>query len=264
MVNQLACEHGRHVVVVGISYSMSAPSASSATASKPAALPTLETKVVILGHSGVGKTSMLNQFVRGSFTGNTTATIGAAFMKKTMVVDGYTIILQIWDTAGQERFRSMAPMYYRGANAAVLVFDVTSAETLEKVGGWADELSGHTNDDMVMVVAANKSDLKAADVTSPPSSPTQSTSLPASSVYPSSLQSAAQHYAHSIHAAYFETSAKTGKGIDELFSHIARALLKQHVDKQRAIKQSRQQQRTGKPVTVQQRRERHQQDGGCC
>lgn len=189
-------------------------------------LPVLETKVVILGHTGVGKTSMLNQFVRGSFSGQSTATIGAAFMKKTLVINGYQIILQIWDTAGQERFRSMAPMYYRGAHAAVLVFDVTSADTLDKVGGWAEELTGHAADEsMVLVLAANKADLKNEIQATDDQSGNQS-------IYPQSLQASAQQYANSIHAAYFETSAKTGDGIEELFNHVASSLLQNHLDKQ--------------------------------
>jgi small GTP-binding protein len=207
----------------------------------------LETKVVILGHTGVGETSMLNQFVRGSFTGNTTATIGAAFMKKTIVHDGWNIILQIWDTAGQERFRSMAPMYYRGAHAAVLVFDITSADTLDKVGGWADELSGHGNHDMVLVLAANKCDLREPNGTN---APTQ-------------LQIAAQQYARSTNTSYFETSAKTGAGIEEMFQYIAAELLKRHKEKveeknRAAVVQSR-----NTKVRVQQRRE-PQDTGSCC
>merc|ERR1719253_956179 len=112
----------------------------------------LETKVVILGDTGVGKTSMVNQYVKGQFPGNTTATIGAAFSKMDVVIDNWQVVLQIWDTAGQERFRSMAPMYYRGAHAAILVYDVSQPETLDKLGGWVEELHNHANDDIVLVL----------------------------------------------------------------------------------------------------------------
>jgi small GTP-binding protein len=101
---------------------------------------------------GVGKTSLVNQYVRGQFEVNTVATIGAAFMKKDVVVNGWNIMLQIWDTAGQERFRSMAPMYYRGAHAAILVFDVSQPDTLDKVEGWISELQGHASEDILIVV----------------------------------------------------------------------------------------------------------------
>ncbi|MCJ1297074.1 hypothetical protein MMC34_008643 [Xylographa carneopallida] len=201
---------------------------------------TLETKVVMLGHSGVGKTSMLNQFVRGNAPPHSTATIGAAFMKKTIQLDGWHIIMQIWDTAGQERFRSMAPMYYRGAHAAVLVFDVTSAETLDKVGEWADELHGHASDDILLVLAANKADLLPPQQQQPPTK--QNGSAAPSADYDAltnggsganSIQAAAAAYAASIHAAYYQTNAMTGEGIEPLFTHVARRLLQAAQAKER-------------------------------
>lgn len=169
-------------------------------------LTVLESKIVILGHTGVGKTSLVNQYVRGTFTGTTQATIGAAFMKKDVVMEGHRLIFQLWDTAGQERFRAMAPMYYRGAHAAILVFDVTSPDTLQKISGWVEELQNHANEDIVMVLAANKSDL-----------PTEE----GKSVSPSE----AGAFADQIPAKLFETSAKSGQGISELFTHVAEKLL---------------------------------------
>jgi len=170
-------------------------------------LKSLETKVVILGPSGVGKTSMVTRYVRGTYTGSSTATIGAAFMKKDVILNGYRIVLQIWDTAGQERFRSMAPMYYRGAHAAILVFDVTSQESLDKVGGWVEELQDNAGEDIILVMAANKCDLL------------QSGSGGVS-------MKDATEYAKSIGAALFETSAVSGKGIEALFAHVVQGLVK--------------------------------------
>jgi Ras-related protein Rab-5C len=169
-------------------------------------LTVLESKIVILGHTGVGKTSLVNQYVRGTFTGTTQATIGAAFMKKDVIKDNHRIIFQIWDTAGQERFRAMAPMYYRGAHAAILVFDVTSPDTLDKISGWVEELQDHANEDIVMVLAANKCDL--------PTEEGKSVSTSQSSAF-----------ADQIPAKLFETSAKSGQGISELFAHVAEQLL---------------------------------------
>jgi len=188
-------------------------------------LKVLETKIVILGHTGVGKTSMVNKYVRGT-SGTTTATIGAAFMKKDVVLNGYKIVLQIWDTAGQERFRSMAPMYYRGAHAAILVFDVTSQETLDKVGGWVEELQDNAGEDIVLVMAANKCDL-----------------LQSAGGSGVQMKEAAE-YAKSINAALFETSAVTGKGIEALFAHVSQSLLKnEHIkEKQREQQAARKRQ----------------------
>lgn len=165
----------------------------------------IETKVVVLGTTGVGKTSLVNKYVRGQFPEHTTSTIGAVYMKKDVMVNNKTkVVLQIWDTAGQERFRSMAPMYYRGAHAAVLVFDVTDEKTLVKVEGWVDELQAHACDDLVLALAANKCDIKHKD------SP--------------AILADAQEYAKRIDAKLFETSAKKGTGIEELYTHVARAL----------------------------------------
>jgi len=159
---------------------------------------------------------MVNKYVRGTFTGTTTATIGAAFMKKDVILNGYRIVLQIWDTAGQERFRSMAPMYYRGAHAAILVFDVTQQDTLDKVGGWVEELQDNAGEDIILVMAANKCDLL------------QSTQGGVS-------MKEATEYAKSIGAALFETSAVNGKGIEALFAHVTQHLVKsEHIkEKQR-------------------------------
>mmetsp|Transcript_16880 Transcript_16880/g.32958 ORF Transcript_16880/g.32958 Transcript_16880/m.32958 type:complete len:213 (+) Transcript_16880:68-706(+) len=179
-------------------------------------LKILETKVVLIGHTGVGKTSMVYQYVHGHFRGTTTATIGAAFMKKYVIINDYKVILQIWDTAGQERFRSMGPMYYRGAHAAILVFDVSAKETLEKLGGWVDELYNHANDDIVLCLAANKSDLRAVS--------------PDTCV----KQSEEAKTATDMNARVFETSAKTGSGIEDLFTHVAKELLKAELQRKKS------------------------------
>lgn len=169
----------------------------------------IENKIVILGPTCVGKTSLLNQYVREQFTGTTTNTIGAAFYKKNILIDDkYKVSLQIWDTAGQERFRSMLPMYYKGAHAAVLVHDVTEPSTLEQLQEWVEELRQKGTQDMLLSIASNKSDLMQKSNTQ-----------------------AAQEYAKTINATVFETSAKTGRGIHELFDNLARALVKKELDR---------------------------------
>jgi len=176
--------------------------------SKDEEIKSIDAKVVVLGVSGVGKTCLVNQYVRGQFLSNPTATIGAAFMKKDVHLNGCTVVLQLWDTAGQERFRSMAPMYYRGAHAAILVFDVCSPDSFDKIESWVAELQSHASQELVMVVAANKADLRGSD-------PDASVPL-----------KKAQAYAKTINTVCFETSAKTGKGVEELFDYLTKALLK--------------------------------------
>ncbi|KAI9027367.1 small GTPase superfamily [Phycomyces nitens] len=120
---------------------------------------TLEAKVVILGSQGVGKTSLVVRYINRTFSPNSTSTIGASFMTKKLTVDNCKVRLQIWDTAGQERFRAMAPMYYRGAQAALLVYDITSQESFAEMHSWIEELKRNMNEELVIVVVANKSDL---------------------------------------------------------------------------------------------------------
>ena len=84
-----------------------------------------EVKVVLLGDTGVGKSSLVLRFVTNNFKPYSESTIGASFMSKMIMVDAKPIKFQIWDTAGQEKYHSLAPMYYRGAAAAVIVYDIT-------------------------------------------------------------------------------------------------------------------------------------------
>ncbi|KAG8929556.1 hypothetical protein FRC03_006450 [Tulasnella sp. 419] len=123
----------------------------------------IDAKVVIMGDPGVGKTSLVHRYTTNTFSAaRTAATPGAQFHTKKTVVDGTNVRLQIWDTAGQERFRSMAPMYYRGANAAVVVYDITMPSTLDNVKVWLEELKKNTSpdSDMIIYIVGAKSDLK--------------------------------------------------------------------------------------------------------
>merc|ERR1712023_221338 len=97
-------------------------------------------KLVLLGDSAVGKSSLVLRFVRGQFFEYQESTIGAAFMTQTLALDDTTVKFEIWDTAGQERYHSLAPMYYRGAQAAVVVYDVTSQDSFERAQRWISEL----------------------------------------------------------------------------------------------------------------------------
>lgn len=92
-------------------------------------------KLVLLGESSVGKSSLVLRFVKGQFHEFQESTIGAAFLTQTVQIDDTTVKFEIWDTAGQERYHSLAPMYYRGAQAAIVVYDISNKETFHK-GKW--------------------------------------------------------------------------------------------------------------------------------
>jgi len=172
----------------------------------------VEKKIVILGHTGVGKTCLVNTYSRGYFTGNTTTTIGAAYIHKMIDVDAtHRMSLQIWDTAGQERFHSMLPMYYRNAHGAILVYDVTDPASMEKLSGWVAELHNKASPDFILSIAANKSDL---------------VQDPSMACVPAEE---AERFAATHNATLFQTSAKTGRGIEPLFTDLAQKLLKAHL-----------------------------------
>ncbi|CAN9506523.1 unnamed protein product [Ophioblennius macclurei] len=116
-------------------------------------------KILIIGESGVGKSSLLLRFTDDTFDPEQSATIGVDFKVKTISVDGNKAKLAIWDTAGQERFRTLTPSYYRGAQGVILVYDVTRRETFIKLDNWLNELETYcTRNDLVKMLVGNKID----------------------------------------------------------------------------------------------------------
>mmetsp|Transcript_22284 Transcript_22284/g.33450 ORF Transcript_22284/g.33450 Transcript_22284/m.33450 type:complete len:216 (-) Transcript_22284:304-951(-) len=119
-------------------------------------------KVVILGDSGVGKTCIMNRYHTGKYTGQYKATIGADFLSKEVSLSSTKkVTLQIWDTAGQERFQSLGVAFYRGADACILVYDVTSPSSFQHLENWKREFLRHvdnSNRDFPFVVMGNKVD----------------------------------------------------------------------------------------------------------
>mmetsp|Transcript_16047 Transcript_16047/g.22141 ORF Transcript_16047/g.22141 Transcript_16047/m.22141 type:complete len:202 (+) Transcript_16047:193-798(+) len=168
-------------------------------------MPPMQAKLVLLGDMGTGKSSLVLRFVKGQFFEYQESTIGAAFLTQTVSVNDITVKFEIWDTAGQERYHSLAPMYYRGAAAAIVVYDITSEESFNRAKSWVRELQRQGNPALVMALAGNKSD-KAEDrkVTA----------------------EEAQAYSAENNLFFSETSAKTSTNVNELFYEIARKLPK--------------------------------------
>ncbi|CAL9089749.1 unnamed protein product [Musa textilis] len=108
---------------------------------------------------GTGKSSLVLRFVKGQFLEFQESTIRAAFFSQTLAVSDATVKLEIWDTAGQERYHSLAPMYYRGAAAAIIVYDICRMESFERAKKWVKELQKQGNPNMVTALAGNKCDL---------------------------------------------------------------------------------------------------------
>uniref|UniRef100_A0A3Q0SPV8 Ras-related protein Rab-25 n=1 Tax=Amphilophus citrinellus TaxID=61819 RepID=A0A3Q0SPV8_AMPCI len=117
-------------------------------------------KVVLIGDSGVGKSNLLSRFTRNEFNLESKSTIGVEFATRSIQVDGKTIKAQIWDTAGQERYRAITSAYYRGAVGALLVYDIAKHLTYENVERWLKELRDHADNNIVIMLVGNKSDLR--------------------------------------------------------------------------------------------------------
>ncbi|XP_074563303.1 ras-related protein RABA4d-like [Curcuma longa] len=116
-------------------------------------------KVVLIGDSAVGKSQLLARFARNEFNLDSKATIGVEFQTRTITIDHKTIKAQIWDTAGQERYRAVTSAYYRGAVGAMLVYDITKRQSFDHVTRWLEELRGHADKNIVIMLIGNKSDL---------------------------------------------------------------------------------------------------------
>ncbi|MEE6514358.1 hypothetical protein FKM82_022397 [Ascaphus truei] len=162
-------------------------------------------KLVLLGESAVGKSSLVLRFVKGQFHEYQESTIGAAFLTQTVCLDDTTVKFEIWDTAGQERYHSLAPMYYRGAQAAIVVYDITNTETFARAKNWVKELQRQASPNIVIALSGNKADLankRAVDFQE------------------------AQAYADDNSLLFMETSAKTAMNVNEIFMAIAKKLPK--------------------------------------
>jgi len=168
-------------------------------------------KVIILGDSGVGKTSLMNQYVNKKFSNQYKATIGADFLTKEVMVDDRLVTMQIWDTAGQERFQSLGVAFYRGADCCVLVFDVNVAKTFENLDSWREEFLVQAGpkdpENFPFVVLGEKIDLENQRAVS---------------------QKRAQAWCQTKNGIpYYETSAKEAINVEQAFQVIAKNALKQ-------------------------------------
>jgi len=179
--------------------------AANRSAPNGQAARTCQFKMVLLGESAVGKSSLVLRFVKGQFHEYQESTIGAAFLTQTVSVDDTTVKLELWDTAGQERYHSLAPMYYRGAQAAIVVYDITNADTFSRAKVWVKELQRQAAPNIVIALTGNKADLatkRQVEVVD------------------------AQTYAEENGLIFMETSAKTAMNVNDIFMAIAKKLPK--------------------------------------
>ena len=160
-------------------------------------------KVVLVGESGVGKTSIITKFIDETFQEDQQSTTGGTFITKSVICDGGKILkFEIWDTAGQERYRALTKMFYKDANAAIMVYDITRKDSFEELKNyWSEQIKESSPEGIILVIAANKSDLFEHEAID---------------------ESIAREFAQQIGAFYIATSAKNSDGINNLFEEIAK------------------------------------------
>ena len=164
-------------------------------------------KIVLIGESGVGKTSLISQLMDQTFQLDQQSTTGGTFSTKTALCDNSRILkLEIWDTAGQERYRSLTTMFYKDANAAVLVYDITRKDSFEQLEEyWTKQIKENSPSDIILAVCGNKSDLvEKEDVN----------------------EDTARKFAQSLGAIFVSTSAKNIEQVNNLFVQLVKLYTK--------------------------------------
>ena len=163
-------------------------------------------KLIVLGESRVGKTSLMLRYVRNEFDEGQISTTDATNLEKKIKLDETSVRIFIWDTAGQEEYHALNTVYYRDAAAAILVYDITDRDSFDKVQTWVEELRLYLPKDTPIAIAGNKYDLpnRAVD------------------------KDEVEDYAKDIGGVHFDTSAKTGKGVNDIFEAIAKAVIRKN------------------------------------
>jgi small GTP-binding protein len=157
-------------------------------------------KIVIVGSSSVGKSSIVQRLVQGSFSAEGTTTCGADFYSYCCPVNNENVKLQVWDTAGQERFRSISKSYFRNAVGAVLVYDITNLKTFDDLAGWLSDLQSLSAPNAYILLVGNKCDLEASREVG---------------------GDLVKEFAERHHLESLETSALSGQNVTEAFARLS-------------------------------------------
>ncbi len=158
----------------------------------------------MIGDTGVGKSCILLRFADDTFTDSYISTIGVDFRFRTVEVDKKMCKLQIWDTAGQERYRTITSAYYRGADAIVMVYDVTNRDSFKHVNDWLLEVTRYSSEDTCKLLVGNKSDMKGARLVS---------------------TAEGEKFAADLKVDFLETSARDGSNVEKAFFQLTKALM---------------------------------------
>lgn len=164
-------------------------------------------KIILIGSPGAGKSSILHRFVQGNFEEKYNCTLSVDFYMKTLEFSDFFVKLQIWDTAGMEKYKSLTTSYYRGSHAAFIIFDLTKRDSFDAVPRWLESYNKNCNNgeqNRIVILVGNKRDLNNEREVS---------------------AEEAKSFADSYNMAYFETSAKDGMNVNEIFNFISEKLI---------------------------------------
>jgi len=158
----------------------------------------------LIGDTGVGKSCILLRFADNTFTESYISTIGVDFRFRTVELDKKVCKLQIWDTAGQERYRTITSAYYRGADAIVMVYDVTNRDSFRHVNDWLLEVTRYSSEDTCKLLVGNKSDVAGGRVVT---------------------SQEGESFAKQLNVDFMETSAMDGTNVEKAFFHLTKLLM---------------------------------------
>lgn len=164
-------------------------------------------KIILVGNSGVGKTSIMNRICGKNFSYTVSQTVGVDFTVISKYVNGKLFKIQLWDTSGHERFMSLTKSYYRGCHGAIFVFDLTNAESFDKLKTWIEECGLNSQDNLQIIIVGNKIDLKDKIEVS---------------------QEKINELCKTYECGYIETSAKDNINLNELLSSVALCIVNTH------------------------------------
>ena len=177
----------------------------------------LRFKIMVIGESKVGKTSVIKKYTQNKFGGVYLTTVGVDFQDKIINIDDKKIRLQIWDTAGQERFRNLTKNYFNSSNGFLLIYDITDKDSLEHLNFWSAQIQLNAPEKSKCVLVGNKCDLEGSRAVS---------------------KEEGKIYAEKNKIKFFETSAKDGTNINEVFEYIANEIYKEEKMEMRSVTSS--------------------------
>ena len=168
-------------------------------------------RVLTIGYTDVGKTSIILRFTKNQFNDKYVSTIGIDFKSKTLEIDKNSVKITVFDTAGQEKYKGIVKSFYNKANGILLTFDLSNKESFSRLDYWVEELKEHiVSNELYILLVGNKKDKKEREVT---------------------FEEAQQYAENNNFGGYFEVSAKDGEGINEMFINVAKGSLKKILNK---------------------------------